>query len=94
MFNQLRVLALSTVLLNVNLAQDQEEKPAGNYSAATADIGLRVGVPVDRLRPPDLDITLPGMRSALRVPFWRFVLFSPRIPFFRALRTPGMGSIF
>ena len=43
MFNQLRVLALSTVLLNINLAQAQEEKkPAGNYSAAVADIGIVV----------------------------------------------------
>jgi lactoylglutathione lyase len=42
MFNQLRVLALSTVLLNVNLAQAQEEKPAGNFSAAVADIGIVV----------------------------------------------------
>ena len=42
MFNQLRVLALSTVLLNINLAQAQEEKPAGNYSTAIADIGIVV----------------------------------------------------
>jgi len=42
MFNQLRVLALSTVLLNVNLAQGEQEKPAGNFSTAVADIGIVV----------------------------------------------------
>ena len=42
MFNQIRVLALSTVLLNVNFAQAQQEKPTGNFSTAVADIGIVV----------------------------------------------------
>lgn len=42
MFNQLRVLALSTALLNINLAQAQEDQPTGNFSAAVADIGIVV----------------------------------------------------